>query len=161
MRTMMKLLARTLPALQALVPPPRPETVPPERVTQPDAQAGAGGVAEPEPGRVLGQPEQPMGYVDPQWISPVVREYFPYNRWRRLSPYFEHIEYRIFVEARPYAELIERFPDEDRMYEAGNLWCMSYSTSCVKGEEGHHHMSVLRPITPERFQAAQAAGWGL
>jgi hypothetical protein len=102
-----------------------------------------------------------MGYVDPQWISPVIREYFPYNRWRRLSPYFEHTEYRIFVEARAYDALIRRFPDEDRMYEAGNLWGMSYSTSCVEGEEGHHHMSVLRPITPERFHAARAVGWDL
>jgi hypothetical protein len=116
---------------------------------------------QPEPHPVLRQPERPMGYVDPLWISPVVRQFFPYSRWPRLSPYFEHTEYRIFVEARPYADVVERFADEVRPYERGQLWCMCYSTGCVKGEEGHHHMSVLRPISPERFRAAQAAGWDL
>lgn len=162
MRTMRKLLTRTLPALQALVPPRPQGGSDPDRPAQPEpGPGGPTGLGEPEPRRVLDQPERPMGYVDPQWISPVIREYFPYNRWRRLSPYFEHTEYAIFVEARPYADLVERFPDEDRMYQAGNLWGMSYSTSCVRGEEGHHHMSVLRPITPERFEAARAAGWDL
>ena len=114
-----------------------------------------------EPHRVLCQPERPMGYVDPLWISPVVRQFFPYSRTPRLSPYFEHKEYRIFVEARPYAEVLARFPDEERLYERGQLWCMCYSTGCVEGEEGHHHMSMLIPISPERFRAARAAGWDL
>jgi hypothetical protein len=116
---------------------------------------------EHEPHRVLRPPERPMGYVDPLWISPVVRQFFPYSRSPRLSPYFEHKEYRIFVEARPYAEVLARFPDEERLYERGQLWCMCYSTGCVEGEEGHHHMSMLIPISPERFRAAQAAGWDL
>src|SRR5688500_13172468 len=130
---MRRLLTRTLPALKAVVPHPAGGSVP-ETPAQTEAETAAlAGLAEPHQRRVLGQPERPMGYVDPQWISPVIREYFPYNRWRRLSPYFEHTEYRIFVEARPYADLIERFPDEERMYEAGNLWGMSFSTSCVRG----------------------------
>jgi hypothetical protein len=38
---------------------------------------------------------------------------------------------------------------------------MCFSTNCRKGEEGHHHLSMLRPISPERFAEAQAAGWDL
>ena len=91
----------------------------------------------------------------------MVRDYFPPELFPRLSPYFEHTEYVIFVEARPYAELVRRFPDEAAVYQAGNIWGMCYSTACVNGEEGHHHLSMLLPISPERFRAAQAAGWDL
>lgn len=132
--------------------PPAPEPQPRPRVAQ---------YEEPEPPRVLRQPERPMSWVDPNWISPVVRRFFPYALFPRLSPYFEHAEYVIFVEARPYADLVERFPDEEPMYEAGNIWGMCYSAACLKGEEGHHHLSMLVPISPERWRRAQAAGWDL
>jgi hypothetical protein len=102
-----------------------------------------------------------MGWVDDDWISPAVREYFPHELFPRLSPYFEHTEHAIFVEARPYAELVRRFPDEAPLYEIGNIWGMCYSAACVKGEEGHHHLGMLLPISPERFRAAQAARWDL
>jgi len=106
-----------------------------------------------------GRPATSMGFVEPGSISPVVREYFCEDRWPRLSPYFEHKEYRIFVEAHPYVALIDRYPDEMPIYEQGYLWCTCYSTSCVNGERGHHHMSMLTPITTERFRAAQARAW--
>lgn len=108
-----------------------------------------------------GRPDSSMGYVDPASISPVVREYFWDDGWPRLSPYFERKDYHIFVEAAPYEALIESFPDEVPIYEEGYLWCTCYSTDCLDGESGHHHMSVLTPITPERFRVAQARGWHL
>jgi hypothetical protein len=110
---------------------------------------------------VPGFADTSRGYVKPASISPVVRVYFWDDRWPRLSPYFEHNEYRIFVEADPYKTLVERFPDEVPLYELGYLWCTCYSTACVNGEGGHHHMSMLTPITPERFRAAKAKGWNL
>lgn len=116
---------------------------------------------EPEPSRLLRRPERPMGYVDPIWISPVVRRYFPYHPYRQLSPYFEHKDYLIFVEARPYAEVVARCPEEERQYEAGLIWAMSYSRQCIKGEEGHHSLDRLMPISPEHFRDAQACGWDL
>ena len=99
-----------------------------------------------------------MGYVSPGWISPVVREYFPYHRWPRLSPYFEHREYSVFVAAQPYEELATD-PTEAKLYERGLIWAKCYSTSCVLGEHGHHSLASLWPITPERFRAAEAVGW--
>ncbi len=116
-------------------------------------------VEEPEPIRVLDRPERPMGYVDAEWISPVARQYLHPGLYPRLSPYFEHREYAIYVEARPCAEIIAVAPAEQASYEAGNIWGMCYSRSCVKGEEGHHHLSQLRPISAERFEAARAAAW--
>ncbi len=116
---------------------------------------------EPEPIRVLGRPERPMGYVDPDWISPVARQFLHPGLYPRLSPYFEHREYLIFVEARPWEEIVAVAPAERGFYERGSIWGMCYSTNCRKGEEGHHHLSMLRPISPERFAEAQAAGWDL
>ena len=113
-------------------------------------------IDEAEPIRVL---QEPMGYVDPEWISPVARQFLHPGLYPRLSPYFEHREYAIYVEARPCAEIIAVAPAEQASYEAGNIWGMCYSRSCVKGEEGHHHLSQLRPISPQRFEAARAAGW--
>ncbi len=100
-----------------------------------------------------------MGYVDPEWISPVARQYLHPGMYPRLSPYFEHREYAIWVEARPSAEIIAAAPAERRLYDAGNIWGMCYSAACVKGEEGHHHLSQLRPISPEEFERVRAARW--
>jgi len=114
---------------------------------------------QPEPIRILDRPEQPMGYVDPEWISPVAEQYFDPWLYPNLAPYFEHIEYVIYVEARPCAEIIAVAPDEAALYDAGNIWGMCYSRSCVKGEEGHHHLSQLRPISAAQFERARASGW--
>lgn len=116
-------------------------------------------IDEAEPIRVLERPEEPMGYVDPEWISPVARQFLRPGLYPRLSPYFEHREYVIYVEARPCAEIIAVAPAEAELYERGNIWAMCYSRNCVKGEEGHHHLSQLRPISPEEFERARAAGW--
>lgn len=101
------------------------------------------------------------GYVGPEEISPFVRQWFPETHWPYLSPYFEHRLYRIFVEVRPYAELIRRYPDELNVYRIGQVYCTCYGSACVDGEAGHHHLSQLIPIWPERFAAARAAGWEL
>lgn len=110
---------------------------------------------------ILDIDEEPQGYVEPILISPFIRRAFPASTWPRLSPYFEHRIYMIFVEARPFPILVGRFPDEFEAYKAGQLFCMCYGPSCHEGEEGHHHVSALRPISPERFAAARAAGWDL
>lgn len=143
------------------------DTVPPPGAVRADESASApppplvAQVEEAEPIRVLDRPERLMGYVEPDWISPVTRQFVHPGVYPRLSPYFEHREYLIFVEARPWKDIVSVAPAELRLYEAGNIWGMCYSANCRKGEEGHHHLSMLRPISPERFAEAQAAGWDL
>jgi len=118
-------------------------------------------IEEPEAIRVLDGPEQPMGYVEPEWISPVARQFLDPDLYPHLSPYFEHRECVIYVEARPCAEIIAEAAAEEGPYERGYIWGMCYSRDCVKGEEGHHHLSQLRPISPEDFERARAARWDL
>lgn len=107
-------------------------------------------------------PAEPLlGYVAHDWVSPVAGAYYSFEDWPRLSPYFERTDYGIFVEVRPYEEVVARYPDEEDIYEQGFVWGMSFSPACVEGEGGHHHLDSLVPITPERFAAARAAGWDL
>jgi hypothetical protein len=91
-------------------------------------------------------------------ISPVVRDWFPGEVWGPLSPYFERTDCQVFVEAQRYPDLVERFPDEAPLYEQGYVWTISYGPNCIAGERGHHHLSVLRAMSPQRFHAARTAG---
>jgi hypothetical protein len=114
---------------------------------------------QPEPARVLDRPERPMGLVDPEWISPVTEQYLDPWLYPNLTPYFAHVEYVIYVEARPYAGIVAVAPAEEAFYQAGSIWGMCYSRNCVKGEEGHHHLSQLEPISAVEFERARASGW--
>lgn len=103
--------------------------------------------------------DRPMGYVPDHCISPMVRAYFTWDEWPRLSPYFQRFDTGIYVEAQPYELLVARYPDEEPLYDRGALWCMCYGPNCIEGEEGHQDMRLLQPLSPERWQEAKAAGW--
>lgn len=116
-------------------------------------------IGQPEPARLLSRPERPMGLVDPEWISPVTEQYLDPWLYPNLTPYFAHVEYVIYVEARPYADVVAVAPAEEGFYQGGSIWGMCYSANCVKGEEGHHHLSQLEPISAAEFERARASGW--